>query len=70
MIYDQIYYVLYKFAHYRIEGYLLCRLLAPVSLLILVWISRLIQSVLVKFLAVGIAALLYSLPSVVSLFCD
>jgi hypothetical protein len=68
MVYDQIYYLIYKFANYRIEGVLLCRLLAPLILLIIVWISRIIQSVMVKFFAVCIAALLYFLPTVVRLF--
>jgi len=68
MISDQIYYMLFRFAEYRIDGYLVCRLLAPLLLLALVWVSRMIQSVMLKFFAVSIAMLLYFFPSVVRLF--
>ncbi len=68
MNYDSIYYNLYIFAGYQVRGILLCRILAPVVLISLVWVSRIISSVIVKFFAVLIALLLYFLPNIVSIF--
>jgi hypothetical protein len=68
MSYDSIYFNLFSFANYKIQGILLCRLLAPVALISLVWISRIISSVIVKFFSVLIALLLYFLPNIVSIF--
>ncbi len=68
MNYDGIYYNLFTFANYQIHGVLLCRILAPVVLISLVWISRIISSVIVKFFSVLIALLLYFLPNIVSIF--
>ncbi len=68
MNYDGIYYNLFAFANYQVHGILLCRILAPIVLISLVWISRIISSVIVKFFSVMIALLLYFLPNIVSIF--
>ncbi len=68
MSYDRIYYTLYTLAGYEVRGILLCRLLAPIMLILLVWVSRIISSVIVKLFAVMIALLLYFLPNIVSIF--
>lgn len=68
MNYDGIYYNLFAFANYQVNGILLCRILAPIVLISLVWVSRIISSVIVKFFSVMIALLLYFLPNIVSIF--
>ncbi len=68
MIYDTIYLHIFEFANYTVHGVLVCRLLAPVVLLILLWISRIVVSVIVKIFAVFFAIILYFLPSVVNIF--
>jgi hypothetical protein len=68
MTYDAIYIALWKFANYKIGGILLCRLLAPLFLVILLWLSRVIQNVLVKFFSVLVAMLLYFLPNIINIF--
>lgn len=68
MFYDQIFLALYKFANYEVYGVLICRLLAPIALITLLWVSRIISSVLVKFFSVIIALLLYFFPNVLNIF--
>ena len=68
MNYDLIYFKLYTFAHYQVHGILLCRLLAPIVLISLVWVSRIISSVIIKFFSVLIAMLLYFMPTIVGVF--
>lgn len=67
-VYDTIYIWLYEFANYRVSDILLCRLLSPIALIILIWISRIVQSVIVKFLSIVIAIILYFFPLVINVF--
>jgi hypothetical protein len=68
MSYDIIYYKMYTFSHYKVQGILLCRLLAPIVLISLLWVSRIISSVIIKFFSVLIAMLLYFFPNIVGVF--
>lgn len=68
MPYDGIYLYMCKFANYKINGLLLCRLLAPVALIILLWISRIVSSVIIKIFAVVIALMLYFFPTIINMF--
>jgi hypothetical protein len=68
MNYDGVYRTLNAFANYKVHGILLCRMLAPIALISLVWVSRIISSVIVKFFSVIIALLLYFLPNIVIIF--
>jgi hypothetical protein len=68
MTYDAIYILLWKFANFEIWGVLLCRILAPIILVILLWLSRVIQNVLIKFFSVLVSMLLYFLPNIINIF--
>jgi hypothetical protein len=68
MTYDAIYILLWKFANCEIWGVLLCRILAPIILVILLWLSRVIQNVLIKFFSVLVSMLLYFLPNIINIF--
>jgi len=62
VIYDTVFSWLYAFANYKIEGYYLCRLLTPFVLVVILWVSRIMLSFMVKLFAIVIAAILYYLP--------
>ena len=66
--YERVYWYLWYFSTIQVHGVLLCRLLAPVLLMVLIWISRLVSSVMVKFFAIAMAMILYFFPNVVGLF--
>ncbi len=68
MFYLTVYRYLYEFANYPVHGILLCRLLAPLFFLSMVWVSRLNSSVALKLFAVVVALLFYFLPDVVNVF--
>ncbi len=68
MFYDTVYQALFAFSDYRIGGYLLCRLIAPVVLIIILWISRVMASPLMKLFACAIAVILYYFPSIITAF--
>lgn len=68
--YVNVYTHLYDFAHYKVNGVLLCRLIAPVILVAMLWISRIVSSVPLKLFSVIIAIMFYFLPSVVGVFLD
>lgn len=70
MPYDTLYVYLWKFANIKLYGVLLCRLLAPVILVVLLWISRIITSAAVEIFAVTFALILYFLPAVINIFID
>lgn len=68
MHYEQIYFILYKFANYEVHNMLLCRWIAlfiPVPFLLL---SRVTSSPALKLVSIPISLLFYSLPWVVGLF--
>jgi hypothetical protein len=67
-MYETIYSYLCRFSNFKIHGMLFCRLLAPVVLIVLLWISRIVSSFTVKIFAVGFALILYFLPSVINIF--
>jgi len=67
-VYDIMYIWLYKFANYRVNDILLCQILSPIVLIVLIWISRIVQSVIVKFLSIVIAIILYFFPLVINVF--
>lgn len=68
MFYESIFVMLYKFANYEVFGVLLCRLLAPVVLVALLWISRIVNNVLIKVFSVFIALILYFFPNIINNF--
>ena len=68
MMYETIYSYLYSFANYKVHGILFCRLIAPVVLIVLLWISRIVASFIIKIFAVGFAIILYFLPNVINIF--
>lgn len=70
MIIEEVYVALWKLGNYRVGGILLCRLLAPVALVVLLWLSRLVQNLMIKILSIVVAMLLYFFPSVVNLFAE
>lgn len=68
MNYSAIYGYLFAFADYTVYGMLLCRMLAVVVSLAILWQSRLVASFLVKALAIGVFMILYWFPNIVGLF--
>lgn len=68
MTYDSIYIALHRFANYQVWGILLCRLLAPLVFVALLWISRIVSSVMLKFFSVLIAMMLYFFPAIINVF--
>lgn len=66
--FDRIYYAIVIFANYRIFDMYLCRILAFVALVFLLYLSRLIASFRVKIFAVVIALVLYFFPDLVKKF--
>lgn len=70
MPYDFIYRLLYDFSTYRVYDMLLCRMLAPIVLVAILFVSRIIASSVVKFFAILIALIFYFLPSIVTVFVN
>lgn len=68
MFYDEVYLYLLNIVNIKIFGILACRLLAPIILLVVLWISRIISSFLIKIFAIAIAMIVYFSPDVVSIF--
>lgn len=68
MSYETVYTYLLMVATYKIHGWLLCRLLAPVALVFFGAMSRYVASYLIKVFAVAIFFLLYYLQDVVTLY--
>lgn len=66
--YTHIYMQLYHFTLYEVKGVPLCRLIAPVVLMVMLWISRIISSLPMKFFSVIIAIIFYYLPDVIGVF--
>lgn len=69
-MYTTVYLALYKFAHFHVFGLFLCRVLAIVIPVFILWKSRIIASIALKLFSVVIAMLLYFLPNIVDLFSD
>lgn len=66
--YEKIYELLYLFANYEVQGFNVCRFIAPIALVFLLWVSRLASSVRIKFFAVAMAMILYFFRDVVNMF--
>lgn len=68
MSYETVFEYLMTFAAYKVHGWLLCRLLAPVALVFFGAMSRYVTSYMMKGFAIAIFFLLYYLPDVVKLY--
>jgi hypothetical protein len=67
-MYDSVFNYLYQFANYKMDGVPFCHILAFVVFIGLLFIARLISSVLLKFFSIMIAMLIYFFPQIINVF--
>ena len=70
MFYDKIYIWLYEFAQISLFGVSICKPLAFVTLIVLLWASRIISSMSLKVAAVVMSMIIYFFPEIVGIFLN